>query len=144
VSAEGIHAAAVPVRTGDRHALDAGQRLVFTEEHRSHVGLLTIGRTQASAESHEIVARRAGPTPRVGFPAVVWNRQAAVYMRDDREVMLSGAPRFDIVERQDREAGTVWLRTSKVPYACPAGQGTVGGFDTISAAHAAELARKRR
>ncbi len=33
-------------------------------------------------------------------PAVVWNRQAAVYMRDDRDVLLSRVPRFDIVERR--------------------------------------------
>jgi hypothetical protein len=77
-------------------------------------------------------------------PAVVWNRQAALYMRDDREVMSSRAPRFDIIERQDRGDTTVWLRTSKVPYDCVAGAGTVGGFDTISAVQAAELARKRR
>lgn len=76
-------------------------------------------------------------------PDVVWSRQAALYMKDDREVLASGQPRFDIVERQDREGGTVWLRTSKVPYVGPSGSGTVGGFDMISAAHARELAKKR-
>lgn len=78
-----------------------------------------------------------------GDPDVVWSRQGALYMKDDREVLLSGQPKFDIVERQDREGGTVWLRTSKVPYASPAGSGTVGGFDMISAAHARELAKAR-
>ena len=75
---------------------------------------------------------------------VVWSRQGALYMKDDREVLLAGQPKFDIVERQDREGGTVWLRTSKVPYISPAGSGTVGGFDTISAAHARELAKHRK
>jgi hypothetical protein len=76
-------------------------------------------------------------------PLVTWNRQAPIYMRDDREVMLSRTPRFDIVERQDRGEATVWLRTSKVPYESAWGSGTVGGFDTISASLATQLARKR-
>ncbi|NUP07499.1 MAG: PAS domain-containing protein [Polyangiaceae bacterium] len=76
-------------------------------------------------------------------PAVTWNRQAAIYMRDDREVLASGVPRFDLLERQDRGNATVWLRTSKVPYQSPHGSGTVGGFDAISSAQARQLARKR-
>jgi hypothetical protein len=77
-------------------------------------------------------------------PAVAWRRQAALYMKDDREVVASGVARFDILERQDRSDGTVWLRTSKVPYVDAHGSGTVGGFDTISSAHAHRLARLRR
>jgi hypothetical protein len=77
-------------------------------------------------------------------PRVAWTRQAALYMRDDREVMTSGTPRFDIVERQDREDGTVWLRTSKVPYTSTAGAGTVGGFDTISVSEAQRLTKLAR
>lgn len=76
--------------------------------------------------------------------AVVWSRQGPLYMRDDREVLRSRVPKLDIVERQDRADGTVWLRTSKVPYVGPAGSGTVGGLDTISARHAHRLARSRR
>lgn len=75
-------------------------------------------------------------------PRVPWNRQAALYMRDDREVLASGGPRFDILERQDRDTGTVWLRTSKVPYTGVGGDGTVGGFDTISVAEAQRLAKQ--
>lgn len=77
-------------------------------------------------------------------PAVAWSRQGALYMKDDREVLAAFEPRFDILERQDREAqSTVWLRTSKVPYRGTAGAGTVGGFDTISAADALELAKRQ-
>ena len=76
--------------------------------------------------------------------AVTWNRQAVLYMKDDREVLESRIPRLDILERQDRGDATVWLRTSKVPYFSTSGDGTVGGFDTISAAHAQQLARARR
>jgi hypothetical protein len=75
--------------------------------------------------------------------AVTWRRQAPLYMRDDREVMLARAPKLDIIERQDRGDTTVWLRTSKVPYDSIRGPGTVGGFDTISAAEAVRLSRKR-
>ncbi len=77
-------------------------------------------------------------------PRVAWNRQAALYARDDRDVMVSGTPRFDIVERQDREDGTVWLRTSKVPYTRAAQSGTVGGLDTISVSEAQRLAKLAR
>jgi PAS fold len=77
-------------------------------------------------------------------PSVAWNRQAALYLKDDREVLRSRSPRFDILERQDRNKATVWLRTSKVPYENDQGAGTVGGFDTISVDHARRLARARR
>jgi hypothetical protein len=76
-------------------------------------------------------------------PAVTWRRQATLYVRDDREVMLARTPKLDIIERQDRGETTVWLRTSKVPYASGHGAGTVGGFDTISAAEAVRISRKR-
>lgn len=77
-------------------------------------------------------------------PRVAWNRQAALYARDDRDVMTGGVPRFDIVERQDREDGTVWLRTSKVPYTSAGGAGTVGGLDTISVSEAQRLLKLSR
>ncbi len=77
-------------------------------------------------------------------PRIAWNRQAALYLRDDREVLSSGAPRFDILERQDRLDGTVWLRTSKVPFDAESGRGTVGGFDTITVAEAQRLRKSSR
>ena len=40
--------------------------------------------------------------------------------------------KLNIVERQDQVDGTVWLKTSKVPYKNPDGSGgTVGGFEVI-------------
>jgi hypothetical protein len=51
-------------------------------------------------------------------PRVAWTRQAALYMRDDREV--------------------------KVPYTSTAGAGTVGGFDTISVSEAQRLTKLAR
>jgi hypothetical protein len=72
-------------------------------------------------------------------PRVPWSRQGPLYMRDDRAVLTLGRPKLDIVERQDRVDGTVWLRTSKVPYRSEAGDGTVGGFDTITAVEAQRI-----
>ncbi len=115
-------------------------------------------RASSASDNHAVTIRRVldaldavhasglPPQLQVGVndadPRIRWNRQAALYMRDDREVLASGAPRFDILERQDRDSGTVWLRTSKVPYTGVGGDGTVGGFDTISVAEAQRLAKQ--
>jgi hypothetical protein len=72
-------------------------------------------------------------------PSVAWNRQGNLYRRDDRSVVDAFVPKLNIVERQDRSDGTVWLRTSKVPYRSAAGEGSVGGFDIISEARALQL-----
>lgn len=74
-----------------------------------------------------------------------WTRQAVLYMRDDKKVFSSNRAKIDIVERQDRPGGTVWLKTSKVPYRNRDGLtgGTVGGFEVISTAEAWTLSRKR-
>ena len=70
-----------------------------------------------------------------------WMRQGPLYIRDDRDVLLSGVPKLDILERQDRGEETIWLKTSKVPYAVERGGsgGTVGGFQRISAKAAWKL-----
>ena len=72
-------------------------------------------------------------------PVVSWNRQGNLYRRDDRAVLEAFTPKFDIVERQDRKDGTVWLRTNKVPFRNSAGAGTVGAFDAIDEATARRL-----
>lgn len=70
-----------------------------------------------------------------------WARQSNLYRRDDREVLQRNQPKLNIVERQDREGGVVWLRTSKAPYKGVGVAGTVGGFDEVTEARARELAR---
>ena len=72
-------------------------------------------------------------------PQVAWNRQGNLYRRDDRAVLDAMTPKLNIVERQDRPEGTIWLRTSKVPYRSAAGAGTLGGFDSITEAQAMAL-----
>lgn len=83
---------------------------------------------------------------REGDPKLAWARQSSLYRRDDQAVLSAFEPKLDIVERQDRPDGSVvWLRTSKVPYRAVSGpSGTVGGFDVVSAARAAELSKKLR
>lgn len=65
---------------------------------------------------------------------IPWRRQAAKYQRDDRRVMASGRPEFDLLERQDQvETATRWLRTSKAPI--QQGEhvlGILGAFDVIT------------
>ena len=70
-----------------------------------------------------------------------WMRQGPLYVRDDRAVFLSGVAKLNIVERQDRGDETIWLKTSKVPYAMQgtSAGGTVGGFQEISAKEAWQL-----
>ncbi len=77
-------------------------------------------------------------------PRLPWMRQGPLYIRDDREVYETGQPKLDIVERQDRADGTLWLKTSKVPYHSEdrASGGTVGGFNVISTKEAWALSRK--
>lgn len=72
---------------------------------------------------------------------LAWMRQGPVYVRDDRAVFSSGVAKLDIVERQDRGDQTIWLKTSKVPYALEGTNpgGTVGGFQEISAKEAWKL-----
>lgn len=78
-------------------------------------------------------------------PRLPWTRQAGIYIRDDREVFRSGTPKLDIVERQDRDGETIWLKTSKVPYGTEdeLSGGTVGGFSVISTEEAVALSRDR-
>ncbi len=72
-----------------------------------------------------------------------WMRQGPLYVRDDREVFRSGVAKLDIVERQDRDDETIWLKTSKVPYRVSdnSSGGTVGGFERIDAKEAWRLSR---
>jgi len=74
-----------------------------------------------------------------------WTRQAALYLRDDREVFDSKQARINIVERQDRPEGTFWLKTSKVPFRNQDEMtgGTVGGFEMITAQEAWRYSREK-
>ncbi len=46
----------------------------------------------------------------------VYPRQAQEYWADDKEVMASGEPKFNIIESQGTGAEKKWLQTNKTPY----------------------------
>lgn len=42
--------------------------------------------------------------------------QSEAYAKDDQEVILSGLPKRNIIERMDSSSGTLWVQTDKIPY----------------------------
>ena len=42
--------------------------------------------------------------------------QAEAYWRDDKEVMLSGKPKINIIEPLETRKGNFWIQTDKIPY----------------------------
>lgn len=42
--------------------------------------------------------------------------RAEAYWRDDKEVMLSGKPKINIIQPLDTPKGHLWLQTDKIPY----------------------------
>lgn len=71
---------------------------------------------------------------------IVWSMQGAMYRRDDRRVMSERRALFDIVERQDVEGESRWLRTSKAPvFDGREVIGIIGAFDVIDAETARRL-----
>ncbi len=75
---------------------------------------------------------------------IPWTRQAAKYQSDDREVMASGKPKLDILERQEREDGVFWLHTGKAPILASDGSavGLLGVYETIDASRALAIRRR--
>ena len=78
--------------------------------------------------------------------ALVWEKFADQYQRDDAEVISSGMPRFNVIEPMGMKDGTTgWLETSKVPLRDAHGQiiGALGVFQDITArVHAEEKLRQ--
>ena len=71
---------------------------------------------------NELFARDAGftrPAELVGLDdfdkRIPWGHQAAKYRLDDEEVFKSGAPKLDILERQQSSTGITWVRAGKTP-----------------------------
>lgn len=64
-----------------------------------------------------------------------WSNQARHYQEDDRSVMDSGKPLFNIIEPQTREGEeAVWLRTHKIPMRNEQGDvvGLLGTYEDIT------------
>ena len=65
-----------------------------------------------------------------------WRHQAAKYRRDDEEVVKSGKPHLDIIERQESTDGsTVWVRAGKAPIKTASGKviGLLGMYEIVDA-----------
>ena len=78
--------------------------------------------------------------------ALVWEKYADQYQRDDAEVISSGMPRFNVIEPMGMKDGTTgWVETSKVPLRDAKEQiiGVLGVFQDITArVHAEEKLRQ--
>ena len=78
--------------------------------------------------------------------ALVWEKFADQYQRDDAQVISSGMPRFNVIEPMGMKDGTTgWLETSKVPLRDAQEQiiGVLGVFQDITArVHAEEKLRQ--
>lgn len=134
-------------------AFHASLRTLFSRVHRTHPGAHLWCKDEASnfLGACPLFIEASGLSEETLLsgindydPRLPWTRQAGIYIRDDREVFQSQTPKLNIVERQDRENETIWLKTSKVPYRNEdrSTGGTVGGFAVISASEALALSRQ--
>jgi len=65
---------------------------------------------------------------------VPWQPQASKYRADDAEVVATGLPKLDILERQKSASGDViWMRAGKAPIMGAAGRaiGVLGMSETV-------------
>jgi hypothetical protein len=74
-----------------------------------------------------------------------WSAQAAKYRFDDKEVVDSGKPKLDILERQNSAAGTVWVLVGKAPIRVGNSSiGILGMYEVLEQAAANKILAKRR
>jgi hypothetical protein len=74
-----------------------------------------------------------------------WNAQAAKYRFDDKEVVDSGKPKLDILERQNSAKGTVWVLVGKAPVRVGNRSiGILGMYEILDQVAANKILSKRR
>jgi hypothetical protein len=91
----------------------------------------------------------SGPAEVIGLDdfsdKLPWNAQAAKYRFDDKEVVDSGKPKLDILERQNSAKGTVWVLVGKAPVQVGKSSiGILGIYDILDQAAANKILAKRR
>lgn len=81
-----------------------------------------LGRDLAFAGCNKNFAKDAGlpgPAELIGLDdfsdKLPWAAQAAKYRFDDKEIVDSGLPKLDILERQNSASGVVWVLVGKAP-----------------------------
>jgi hypothetical protein len=75
-------------------------------------------------------------------PRIPWAAQAAKYRADDKEIVDSGTPRLDILERQTSSSGAVtWVRVGKAPIRTEQGAtiGILGMYEVLDDKTAQQL-----
>ncbi|MBW2025184.1 MAG: PAS domain S-box protein, partial [Deltaproteobacteria bacterium] len=74
----------------------------------------------------------------------LWPDQADDYWRDDKEVISTGRPKRNIIEKLETSRGTRWIKTDKVPYRNADGTiiGVIGFALDITELKEAEMALK--
>ncbi|MBM4095030.1 MAG: GGDEF domain-containing protein [Planctomycetes bacterium] len=107
-------------RTEHEIILDSVPALVFYKDKENRI----VRANRALAEAMQLPREKM--EGRTCFD--LWPNQAAGYWADDLEVIRSGQPKRNIVERIDTPRGTRWLRTDKIPYKDDQGQtlGVIG------------------
>jgi hypothetical protein len=66
-------------------------------------------------------------------PKLPWAAQAAKYRADDKEIVDSGRPQLDILERQTNSSGSIsWIRVGKTPVRTAGGViGLLGMYESL-------------
>lgn len=99
-----------------------------------------------------LFAQDAGfPDPRdlIGLndfdPRMPWMPQAAKYRADDTQVVESGKPKLDILERQKSATGVIWVRAGKAPIRLMTGEviGVFGMYELMDDASGGSLFTSR-
>jgi diguanylate cyclase (GGDEF)-like protein/PAS domain S-box-containing protein len=107
-------------RTEHEIILDSVPALVFYKDKENRI----VRANKALAEAMQLP--REGIEGRTCFE--LWPNQAEGYWADDLDVIRSGQPKRNIIERIETPRGTRWLRTDKIPYKDDQGQtlGVIG------------------
>lgn len=113
---------------------DAASLHVWVKNEHSHFLAVSSNLVTASGVSEAVMLSGINDADE----RLTWARQGPLYLRDDRRVMTEDKPRLRIIERQDTETDTIWLKTSKAPHNEGTG-GTVGTFEVISQGEAWRL-----
>jgi hypothetical protein len=110
-----------------------------------------LGRSLTFGGCNAHFARDAGlgsPSELVGLDdfsdRLPWAAQAAKYRFDDKEIVDSGLPRLDILERQNSSTGVVWVLVGKAPVRSDGRSiGILGMYEQIDNERAKKLFAQR-
>ena len=134
-----------PTATAEMLHAELAEYLKEVSPPRSNVRVFwKIGPKLTFAGCNDGFAKDAGmksPSELIGIDdfdkRLPWRHQAAKYRRDDQNVVSSGKPQLDIVERQESTDGnTSWVRAGKAPIKLASGEviGILGMYEIVDGA----------